>query len=132
MRSQKLAEALHRAITKNDTGVGDLSDGATGMREPHRTLAALIAHARKDDTATTTLDVLSAVIFLRPRDRRALIEADLAGSRELTGLIHEAMTGATGNDVQVAKRVFEEHKVELSYPFIMLTLDWRDPTGMAS
>ncbi|MEL6196806.1 MAG: hypothetical protein AAFT19_03060 [Pseudomonadota bacterium] len=132
MRSQKLAVALHTAIAKNYTGGGDLDDRAAGMCEPYRTLAALIAHARKDDTATTTLDVLSAVIFLRPRDRRALIEADLADSRELSGLIHEAMTEATGNDVQVAKRLFEEHKTELSYPFITLTLDWRDPAGKAS
>ncbi|MEO1774029.1 MAG: hypothetical protein AAFS07_03670 [Pseudomonadota bacterium] len=132
VRSVKLAEALHTAITKDYTGGGNFSAGGKGMRESYMTLAALVSHARNDNTATTKLDVLCAVMFLKPEDRRALIEADLAGSRELTGLMHEAMTEATGNDQQFATALFKEYKAELNYAFVTLTLDWRDPTGTAS
>ncbi|MEL6207684.1 MAG: hypothetical protein AAFR47_20565, partial [Pseudomonadota bacterium] len=132
VRSAQLATALHTAITKDYTGGGNFSAGEKGMRESYMTLAALVSHARNDDTATTKLDVLRAVMSLKPEDRRALIEADLAGSRALTGLMHEAMTEATGNDEQIATPLFKKYKAELNYAFVTLTLDRRDPTGTAS
>lgn len=138
MRSVELGKALATMIQRDYTAEGGLSDGAGKLRQAHMSLVSLVEHARSDSTPTTKEDVLRSVMLLNLTDRHALLEADLAGSKALTGLLYEAMdevlksATATPNEKADVKALFQGFKAASDLAYMTLKLDAADPTGQAS
>lgn len=132
MRSLELAKQLHTALNTAYTAEQGVSQGAGELRQAHMVLAAVVEHARSEDTPTTKLDLMLAVMTLKPEDQKKLFEADLAGGKQLTGILYEAMTEAEGPDQAVAKSLFNAFKAASNQAYVTLTLDRADPTGQST